>query len=121
MVWGCMTHLGADYMCKVEGNMDQHLYKNILEDELVRTMEYYGMKPENVIFQQDNDALHPSKSVRAWLSEQPFSVLEWPAQSPDLNPIEHLWAHLKRQLNCYDSPPKGMLELWDRVQAEWIR
>ena len=36
-----------------------------------------------------------------------------------MNPIEHLWAHLKRQLNTYESPPKGMLELWERVQAEW--
>ena len=119
MVWGCMTHLGPGYMCKVEGTMDQHLYKSILEDELVRTLEYYGMEADRVMFQQDNDPKHRAKSVQDWLSDQAFAVLEWPPQSPDLNPIEHLWAHLKRELNRYDSPPKGMLELWERVQAEW--
>jgi hypothetical protein len=46
-------------------------------------------------------------------------VLEWPAQSPDLNPIEHLWIHLKKKLAEYETEPNGMLELWERVQAEW--
>ena len=43
----------------------------------------------------------------------------WPAHSPDLNPIEHLWSHLKRRLAEYEVEPKGMLELWERVQVEW--
>ena len=45
--------------------------------------------------------------------------MAWPAQSPDLNPIEHLWVHLKNQLNTYDRPPKGVFELWDRLEKEW--
>ena len=43
----------------------------------------------------------------------------WPAQSPDLNPIEHLWNYLKRKLAEYEVPPLGVLELWERVQEEW--
>ena len=42
----------------------------------------------------------------------------WP-QSPDLNPIEHLWNHLKRKLGEYEEPPRGIQELWERVQKEW--
>lgn len=45
--------------------------------------------------------------------------MEWPAQSPDMNPIEHLWEHLKRKLHKYNDPPKGVWELWDRVVEEW--
>jgi hypothetical protein len=85
----------------------------------LRTIEYYGFEAEKVVFQHDNDPKHRAKSVQEWLSDQPFQVMEWPPQSPDLNPIEHLWAHLKRQLNKYDSPPKGILELWDRVEEQW--
>ena len=46
-------------------------------------------------------------------------VLRWPAQSADLNPIEHIWFYLKRRLAEYEVPPKGILELWSRVEIEW--
>ena len=119
MIWGCMTAHGVGFMCKFEGKMDQHMYKQILEDDLLRTIEWHGMDIESVIFEHDNDPKHRARSVQEWLHEQPFAVLEWPAQSPDLNPIEHLWAILKRRLNQYDRPPSGMLELWERIEAEW--
>ncbi len=119
MVWGCMTSKGVGYLCKIEGNMDQHLYKTILEEDLMKTMEFYELDPEEVIFQHDNDPKHKSKSVQEWLTNQEFGVLPWPAQSPDLNPIEHLWSEVKRKLNKFESPPKGMLELWERIQTTW--
>ncbi len=117
MVWGCMTSQGVGYLCKIQGIMDQHLYKTILEEELMETIEFYDMDPTEVIFQHDNDPKHKSKSVQEWLSNQEFDVLPWPAQSPDLNPIEHLWAEVKRKLNKFDSPPKGMLDLWERIES----
>ena len=43
----------------------------------------------------------------------------WPAQSPDLNPIEHAWFYLKRKLAEYEESPKGIEELWRRTQEEW--
>ena len=45
--------------------------------------------------------------------------MEWPAQYPDLNSIEHLWNILKCKLNKYEEPPKGLCELWDRSAEEW--
>ena len=54
-----------------------------------------------------------------WLEDHGFTVMDWPPQSPDLNPIEHLWEHLKKRLKEYENPPKGILELWERVEKEW--
>jgi transposase len=121
MIWGCMTAYGVGFMCKITGNMNQHVYKSILEDELLRSIEWYSLDKEHAIFQHDNDPKHAARSVKEWLNEQPFEVLDWPPQSPDLNPIEHLWAIIKRRLNQYECPPRGMLELWDRIEAEWNR
>ena len=90
MVWGCMTFDGPGYICRIEGTLDQHLYKRILGDELLQTLEYYQLESDKVIFQHDNDPKHTAKSVREWLDQQPFDVLKCPTQSPDLNTIEHL-------------------------------
>ena len=45
--------------------------------------------------------------------------MEWPAQSPDLNSIEHLWNILKCKLHKYEESPKRVYELWDRVAEGW--
>jgi transposase len=43
----------------------------------------------------------------------------WLAQSPDLNPIEHLWGLLKRRLTRHKYPPSGIYELWERIEDDW--
>ena len=119
MMWGCMTWNGVGLACKIDGKMDADLYVQILEDELQQTLEHYGLNMEDIIFQQDNDPKHTSKKARAWFEDHEYEVMVWPAQSPDLNPIEHLWCILKRKLEEYLEPPKRVMELWERIQVEW--
>ncbi len=119
MLWGCMTAQGVGYCCKIDSTLDSELYKKILQEELLDTIEWYELEEKNVIFQQDNDPKHTSKIVQAWLAEQEFQTMKWPAQSPDLNPIEHLWSVIKRRLNNFESPPNGVLQLWERIEEVW--
>jgi hypothetical protein len=119
MMWGCMFWEGCGYACQIEGKMDADLYTSILEEHLGASLEYYEKEGEDFIFQHDNDPKHTSKKTKTWLQDNQIKVLPWPAQSPDLNPIEHLWTHLKKQLEEYNEPPKGILELWERVDKEW--
>jgi transposase len=119
MVWGCMMWEGVGYACKIDGKMDGDLYVKILDEEVQDSIEYFGKTKDDIIFQQDNDPKHKCKKATKWFQDHGYNVLPWPAQSPDLNPIEHLWSHQKRRLAEYEVSPKGILELWDRVQEEW--
>ena len=119
MVWGCMFWDGPGYACKIDGRMDGDLYVKIMEEDLKASMDYYGKSPEEVVFQQDNDPKHTCKKAKNWFQNSDLEVMEWPAQSPDLNPIEHLWSHLKKKLGEYETPPAGITGLWERVEKEW--
>jgi len=119
MVWGCMLWDGVGYACKIDGRMDGDLYIKILEEDLQASINYYDKSPSDIIFQQDNDPKHTCKKAKNWFQDNGFKVLSWPAQSPDLNPIEHLWYHLKKKLGEYERSPSGMIELWERVEEEW--
>ena len=50
-----------------------------------------------------------------------MEVLDWPAQSPDLNPIEHLWGILKRKIYDYEYPAEGVDKIWDRAAETWAK
>ena len=119
MFWGCMTAQGIRYGCRIDGWMNAEIYTGILDDYLLPTIKYYKMNKNCLIFQQDNDPKHTSNAALKWLKTKKINTLDWPVQSPDLNPMEHLWEHLKRKLSDYESEPQGILELWERVEAEW--
>ena len=62
---------------------------------------------------------HTCNKAKNWFQNSNLKVMEWPAQSQDLNPMEHLWSHLKTKLGEYETPPAGITGLWERVAKEW--
>ena len=75
--------------------------------------------PSDYNFLQDNDPKHTAKSTKKWLSENIVNVLQWPNQSPDLNPIENLWRFLKIQIK--KRAPSNINKLKTIYQEEWSK
>ena len=119
MVWGCMGWNGVGVLTEVQGILNADQYCDILEGGVVESFEKLEMPEGERMFQQNNDPKHTSKKATQWFEDNDIEVMVWPAQSPDINPIEHLWVHLKKVLNQYPKPAKGVHELWERVVEEW--
>src|SRR4051794_9935780 len=69
------------------------------------------------ILQADNDPKHSSHLVKTWLNNKRIITMEWPSQSPDLNPIEHLWGELGRR--CATVKTKNKMEKFQLLEKEW--
>lgn len=130
MVWGGVSLMGKTELAFVDGNQDAAAHVNTLANHLVPFIDLIeGLVPGfKFIFQQDNASIHTAGTTKSWLQQQTFEVLEWPAKSPDLNPIENAWAELARKVydhgrKQYDSlePLKVAIEkAWDDLDMGYI-
>ena len=117
MVWGCFSRSGPGPICRVEGIMRADDYKKILAEHMVPFSEEH--MPLTWQFQHDNDPKHKAKKVVEYLLTENISVMKWPAQSPDLNPIENLWNAIDRVIKC--QKPSTLHELFDCIQQNWMQ
>ncbi len=74
-------------------------------------------------FQQDNAPWHKAQSISDWFPEHDneFTLLKWPPQSPDLNPIEHLWDVVKQEIHIMDVQPTNLQQLCDAIMTIWTK
>ncbi|KMQ82292.1 paired box protein and transposase domain containing protein, partial [Lasius niger] len=120
MVWGAFHHGGVGPLVHIDGIMDQNVYKNILEDHMLPyARKKVSRSVRGWMFQQDNDPKHTYKMVKNWFTAKKIKILDWPSQSADLNPIEHLWEHLGRKVGTRKHSSKT--ELLQDLQSEWAK
>ncbi len=109
---------GTGRLVAIEGKMNAAKYRDILDENLLQSAQDLRLG-RRFTFQQDNDPKHTVKITKEWLHNNSVTVLEWPSQSPDLNPIEHLWRDLK--MAVHQRLPSNLTELERICKEEWQR
>ncbi len=97
MVWGAMSSAGVGPLCFLRSKVNTAVYQEVLEHFILPAAgQLYG--DADLIFQQDLAPAHSAKATSTWFKDHGVPVLNWPANSPDLNPIENLWGIVKRKM-----------------------
>ena len=120
MVWGCFAGHKIGDLIRVRGIMKKEQYREILENHAVPSAHQMVVRRQPV-FMQDNDPKHKSKLCANYLNqlvqEKTLTLMDWPAQSPDLNPIELLWDEIDRYMKKFQV--KSEEHLWELLQKAW--
>jgi len=116
-IWGCISHKGTGCCEMYKGRINQHTYRNTLENQLLPSVDLWYGESTSWLFMQDGAPAHTAKSIKDWFDENQVVLLPWCARSPDLNPIENIWAWMDRRLSRENL--KSIEELMERVEALW--
>ncbi|CDQ66483.1 unnamed protein product [Oncorhynchus mykiss] len=112
MLWGCFAAGGTGALHKIDGIMRTENYVDILKKHLKTSVRKLKLVCKWV-FQMDNDQAY-FQICGKWLKD---NKVKWPSQSPDLNPLENVWAELKKYMRA--RRPTNLSQLHQLCQEEW--
>ena len=120
-----MSVNGVGNLIFIDGIMDKNVYLNILKINIKENAQKMGLE-NDFYFQQDNDPKHTAWVVRMWLLYNAPKMLVTPPQSPDINPIEHLWSYLEEKIRLHSITSRetlkaALMQEWDRIPKDYCQ
>ncbi len=126
MVWGIFSVHTLGPLAPIEHRLNAKAYLSIVADHVHPFMTTVYLSSDGY-FQQDNAPCHKVQIISDWFLEHDneFTLLKWSPQSPDLNPIEHLWDVVEREIHIMDVQPTNLndaiMSIWTKISEECLQ
>jgi hypothetical protein len=119
MVWRCISHDCKLDLVTIQCNLtgDQYI-RDVLQPVVVPHFDNHPLTTRPV-YMDDNDRPHCSRAVTVYLQSKAVTSIPWPAMSPDLNPMEHIWDVLGHRMHARESPVQNICQLEAALHREW--
>jgi hypothetical protein len=118
-VWGCFSFDCTLDLYVLEGNLTGQKYRdNVLAPRVVPHFDNHALA-DRPMFMDDNARPHRSRIVQHFLQQEAVQTIPWPAMSPDMNPIEHVWDFFGRKINQRNPKCQNNDELRTAIFQEW--
>ncbi|KAI6658765.1 hypothetical protein LOD99_15090 [Oopsacas minuta] len=123
-VWGAFSARGMFPIKVSRENLTGRLYCDILHECSVEQASV--LYPDGWVFQEDSDPKHTCNLAKGYLEEKEIHRMDWPACSPDLNPIENLWSWIKGEIDLksprnFNDLKWELNEVWNSLEHEFLR
>ena len=123
-IWGGISVMGKTNLAIFSENFNQEIYIKVLNDCLIQ--EANALYANQWVLQEDNSPIHTGRAARAWKQQLVPQQIDWPSNSPDLNPIENLWAVMKKRLlqktfKNSNELSEGIIEVWDSFNPTFLQ
>ena len=114
MVWGCVSYDCKVDLITVRGNLNEQIYRQTIPEASV--VAHFDNHPLNgkPVFMDDNARPYRARVVTDNLGDESITTLPWPARSPDLIPIEHIWDIIGRRVK-ERTPPVQTLNYFEQT------
>lgn len=120
MVWGAISSRGSACFTILNRNVNSQRYIETIGAELIPYLDNLPLaRAASIIFQQDNAPPHRAHRTFDFLAHNGIRTPQWPPLSPDLNPIELVWAAMKRTIAT--NKPTSIAALRLAIQSSWTR
>jgi len=119
-VAAAVSERGRSSLAMFEENMTANTFKQVLQRTILPGgNKVFGAQPWTLVM--DNDPKHRAGTVSAYLDSTGINYLkreDWPANSPDLNPMDNVFSMLTDAVN--KNPPRTLAQLRTRLRREWV-
>ncbi len=122
MVWGIFSWHSLSPLVPIERCLNTTAYLSIVADHVHPFMTTVYPSSDDY-FQQENAPCNKAQIISDWFLEHDneFTLLKWPLQSPDLNPLEHFWDVVEREIRIMDEHPTNLQHLCEDIISIWTK